>query len=847
MNITALNDAGSRTAPKVSFEETAHCFHCGDANLAGDTFKVRFDGRTRYLCCAGCAAVAQTIVDAGLGDFYRLREQGSRDDGSAAKSLRPAQLVPDELKELARYNLPAVQDQVTRTHEGLKETDLILEGLTCAACAWLVEHTVARIPGVSGVDVNYTTARASVAWDKRKTSLADILFAIRRVGLEAHPADAQSGAAARKRERRRRLLEFLVAGLGMMQVMMFAVPIYIAEPGDLPQDFENLMRWASLFLLTPVVLYSARSFFANAWRDLKHLRIGMDVPIALAIAVTFLASVHATIQGSGEVYYDSVGMFVFLLLGSRYLEFAARSRAAEAIERLAPPLPALVERLPRHPESSHAESVPVAALAAGDVIRVKTGATVPGDGVILQGMSALDESLLTGESRPVPRKAGDRVVGGSINAVSPLVVRLEEVGDNATLAQISRLARRAAGTRPRAALLSDRVAGAFAAIVLVLAGLTVLYWFPSGGDAWFRHAVAVLVVTCPCALALAIPTALTAAGHRLSRLGLLATRGSALESLARVTDVVFDKTGTLTEPRLAVKRVAVLANATAEECLAAALALEAGFAHPIAQALIAHAAALDVAAAKADAISTASGLGVEARIGGTRYRLGSATFAGAIVLKPLPLKAPAYGLGESHVYLAREGTWLARIDVQAPLRASAVAATGKLRGLGVELHLLSGDLPDAVMNVASAVGIDKAAAQATPQAKLAYVQNLQSQGRHVLMIGDGINDAPVLAASDASIAVADGRSGSDLARAQAALVMLSNDLNRIPDALGIARQARRVMRQNIGWAIAYNALFVPLAMLGILTPWVAALGMSVSSLLVVANAARLARMPRFEE
>ncbi len=816
----------------VSFDSVTSdtCFHCGQRIRTG-VFHVFLEGRERPMCCAGCAAVAETIVASGLTDFYRHR---------SVDRVPPAELVPNWLTDAESYDIDGVRQNFVETDPaGISRAELLLEGLTCPACAWLVEQRLKQTPGLVEVQVNYTTRRARLAWKDGESGIAAALRVVAGIGLKARPYDAQSRAALRTRERRQRIFELAVAGLGMMQVMMYAVPVYLADAGDVAPEWASLMQWASLALTLPVVVFSARTFFTNAWRDLSHQRVGMDVPIALAIALTFAAGVWTTVTGRGEAYFDSVTMFVFLLLVARWLEAESRERALDAIERIghAPPSAAHIAR--DYPDSRATERIASAALKPDDIVLVDGGAVIPADGRIVDGESEVSDAVMTGESLPVLKRAGDAVLGGAVNAGSPLWMRVTHAGADTALARIVRLTGRALDEKPNAVQLADRIAGRFSIVIVLLAALTALAWLHAGGDAWFRHAVAVLVVTCPCALALATPSALTAATARLSRSGLLVTRGHAIETLAALTDVVFDKTGTLTQGEMRVSRVIPLGPSQEPELLAWAAALEQGSPHPLASAIVRAAHETATCEHSAVAMSHSAGHGIEGRIGGRTYRIGTAPYVGAIAGSPLTAPKPA-AVGQSHVLLGRAREWLAWIEVDDTLRADARDSVAQLEALGIDVHLVSGDAPGAVHAAGEALGIapQRVRNQATPQTKLDYVARLQSSDRRVAMVGDGMNDVPVLARADLSVAMG---LGTDLARSQADAVLLSGRLTVIADAVRVARQARQVIGQNLAWAIAYNAVAVPLAMAGWVSPWAAAIGMSLSSIAVVANAARLSR------
>lgn len=825
MNTQAIHD--------VALEATAagRCFHCERPLRGASRFKVFVDGAERDMCCAGCAAVAQTIVNAGLADYYRHR---------SAPGNRPEEGMPQWMRDLEGFDLEAVQRSfVQRGDAGACSAELLLEGVNCPACVWLVEQRLKRLPGVREVGVNYTAQRVRIGWEDKQVKLSSILRTVADVGLRAHPFDAAHRSALRQKERRRRLFELALAALGMTQVMMYAVPVYLSDTGDIAPEFERLMRWASLFLTLPVVFISARSFFSGAWRDLTHHRVGMDVPIALAIGSAFAASCWASASGTGEVYFDSLTMFVFLLLGARYLEVESRARAVVAIERLSHPLPATATSVPGYPDSKQTRMVASAALAAGDTVLVASGDVIPADGTIAEGISEVNEALLTGEARPVCRRPGDAVVGGTLNVGSPLFVSVIGVGADTVLANITRLADRALGEKPQFAQLAERIAASFSLAVLILAVLTALAWAPAGGESWFRNAISVLIVTCPCALALATPAALAAATARLSGIGLLVTRGHVMETYARVTDVVFDKTGTLTQNEMRVSCIAALGTLREQAILSLAAGLELGSSHPVARAL---AAALGghagVSATVASGLAHRAGEGIEGAVDGETLRIGTAAFVAALVGTPMPQGACSNN-GHSQVFLGRAGEWLARIELDDALRPDARAAVDALRAAGAKVHMLSGDVPAAVGAIAGELDLgDAVRAGATPQLKLDYVESLQRKGCVVAMVGDGTNDAPVLAKAALSIAMS---GGTDLARAHADVVLLSGRLMAIAEGLGVARATRRVIRQNIAWAIGYNAIAVPLAMMGWISPWGAALGMSASSLVVVGNAVRLQR------
>lgn len=798
------------------------CFHCGLPVPDGAHYPIQFEDTVKQACCKGCQAVAQTIIDSGQGAYY------------AHRTVLPAtqKQAEAELAQLGLYDLPEIQESFVRVEaDNIREAALILENIVCAACIWLNERHIAALPGVLSVEINYATRRARVRWDNSRIQLSAILKAVSDIGYIAHPFDPGRSDDIYKRERNTAIKRLAIAGLGMMQVMMYALPTYTAT--DMTDDIRVLMRWASLVLTIPVVMYSAWPFFIGAWRDLKRRTLGMDVPVALGIGTAFLASVYNTfsgsgLTGSGEVYYDSVAMFVFFLLTGRFLEMNARRRAGAAVEELVKLIPAATTRLPNWPARDE-EQVPVARLAVGDHVLVRPGETLPADGVVVDGNSAVNEAMLTGESLPVSKAVHARVVGGSLNQASPLVVQVEKLGADTRLAAIVRLLDRAQSEKPRIGQLADRAAAWFVGLLLLITVAVGLAWYVIDPSKVLWIVVSILVVTCPCALGLATPAALTTATGRLTRLGLLTTRGHALETLARATDLVFDKTGTLTHGQLSVRRVVPLGGRSESDVRALATALEAGSEHPIARALR----MADFPAFSASEIRNTPGRGVEGTINGRTYRVGSPRFAAQTEQPPAP---PEQTSEESWVALGDESGLIAWFALADSPRADAAASLIALQQQGLRLHLLSGDGEAAVQAIAQQLGITEWRAGALPEDKLAYVKTLQQQGRIVAMVGDGINDAPVLAGAQVSIAMGEG---ADVAQAAADMVMLGGRLATLADGIALARKTQHIIRQNLGWALGYNLIAIPAAALGHVTPWIAGIGMSASSLLVVLNALRL--------
>lgn len=779
------------------------------------------------MCCIGCQAVAQAIVANGLQEYYRTRD---------AMPESPREARPAILDRLALFDHAEFQKGFVRTLGPTeREASLILEGITCAACIWLNEAHVGRLPGVTGIDINYATRRARVRWDEARIRLSDILAAIAAIGYRAYPYDAAKNEEISRKERRDAMWRLWVAGFGMMQVMMYAVPVYLAGEGEMTADVESLMRYASLLLTLPVIVYSAAPFFRNAWRDMKLWRVGMDVPVALGVGAAFGASVWATMVGSGEVYFDSVTMFIFFLLGGRYLEMAARQKAVSVTEALAKLQPAFARRIKEFPVARNSEDVAVADLQPGDYVLVRPGEVIPVDGRVVEGVSHANESLLTGESKPIPKSTGDAVTGGSINAESPLIVCVTEVGEATRLAAIVHLMERAATEKPIIVVTADRVASRFVAAVLLVAVLAALGWYVFDPARALWVTVSVLVVTCPCALSLATPIALTVAAGSLARDGLLVTRGHAVETLARATHFVFDKTGTLTTGHLRRLGVKALAGMGTEECLAIAAGLEQGSEHPVSVAL-----RRGVAQPRTvvDAVSKA-GWGIEGVCDGQRFRIGRLEFVCSDQKLNHPADAQAWMAGgDTVVYLGDESGLLAMFRLGDEIREESGALVNSLLDAGKHVVLLSGDATIVADQVASKLGICEVAAAMTPEGKHAYVAQLQRSGAVVALVGDGVNDAPVLAQAQVSVAMG---GGAQLARTQADFVLLSENLDHLRSGLKRAVLALKIIRQNLWWSFAYNFIALPLAIAGYVTPWAAGIGMSASSLLVVLNSLRIQR------
>ena len=797
------------------------CFHCGQPNPPGLDLVLTIEGTERAMCCHGCEAVARAIVDNGLQDYYRYR---------TSLPATAEELVPEELRKLALYDHPDIQKSfVIDAGEHIREAVLILEGITCAACVWLNERHLMQLPGVKAVSVNYATHRARIAWDERQIELSKILSEIQLLGYDAHPFSTQSSEAARKKRRREDLRRLFVAGLFSAQVMMFAVALYAGDWYGMEPSTAQLLRWVSLVLSLPVVLYAAMPFYRGGWYGIRTLHLNMDTPVSIAIVSAFVGSSWATWNAAGPVYFDAATMFAFILLASRFLEQGARERSVEAAENLLKLAPAMATRV----SDQNMELVPVMDLVAGDIILAKPGEAIAADAVVVEGNSSADEALLTGESKPVSKQEGDAVIAGSINLEGPLHLKVTGVGENTVLAGIVRLLDLAQAQKPRIAEMADRVAGHFTLALLLFATVVGIIWSVVDASRSFEIVLAVLVVTCPCALSIAAPAAIAAASSRLLRHGVLLTRGHALESLARVNRVVLDKTGTLTIGKPVLHKTIPLAQLDESSCLRIAASLQMVSEHPLAESFIAAAQPLN-ALLLSDSVKV-PGRGVSGEIDGHRNYLGNVTLMPETcqAMAVLPDELPA---GATVIWLGDDNAILATFILADELRPEARTMVERIRQSGLGLTILSGDDETAVAYVARQLGIEDYRFGQRPGDKLAALQTMQSKGEVVAMVGDGVNDAPVLGGAQVSIAMG---SGTQVAQATSDIVLLSENLDDIWYAIKTSRDTMNIMKSNFVWAVGYNLIALPFAALGYMPPWAAAIGMSASSLIVVLNALRL--------
>lgn len=795
-------------------EKTRLCFHCGEPVPSICNLSVEAEGQVQAVCCSGCEAVANLILQSGQSRYYQFRTENAPKPAEADARIEDSWLRFDERHSLWGSPLK----------DGRYELLLQVEGIRCAACAWLIRSQLEARQGIDQVQVDVATGFVRINWQPDKLRLSKIAAILSGVGYRPHLPLAGAEAMGRQEERRSALKRLGVAGLGMMQVMMYAAALYAGDAMGISEGSERFLQWVSLIVTAPVLLYSGRVFYTSAWRSLRSLRVGMDVPVALAISIAFIMSCINFLTGNGHVYFDSVVMFIFFLSLGRYAELVIRHRNLQTGLALARLLPEWAELI----RDGQTEQIPATDLRKSDRVRVRAGQTFPADGFVITGNTEVNEALLTGESRPVVKHVGDKVIAGSINKSQTVEVEVSEDPDDSTVSVMGRMLLKSQTHRSRYARLSERYAGWFVAVVLTVASLTAVWWLIHDVNMLFPATLAVLVISCPCALSLATPAAIASSSRALLEQGVLLTRGAALEILSSVDTIVFDKTGTLTIGTPSIVNTVInpaREGYSQEHVLRIAALLEADSSHPIAKAF---------SAVEAERTSVRDVVnhenGIEGRVDNIPYRLGNAAFTRVNVISIT---------GElGRVWLTDELGWIARFDLDDGLRDAATETISALRARDLELIILSGDHKQAVASVAQRTGINTWYAEQNPKMKMEFLEALQARGKTVLMVGDGINDAPVLSVANVSMTVS---GASELANSAADFILTGNSLKYVEYAFKTGSNTRGVIRQNLLWALAYNLLAVPFAAAGLIVPWMAALGMSLSSLLVVLNSGRLAR------
>ncbi|WP_428239867.1 heavy metal translocating P-type ATPase [Gynuella sp.] len=783
------------------------CFHCGLPNTTNQ-FRATILNEERYFCCAGCMAAALTIAGCGLDQFYKFRENTSEN---------PETFKRRHISQYKIYDDPDIQDDfVDRTDPAHASFTLAIEGISCAACVWLIEKRLLQLKGIHQANLNLSSHQLRVEADLTLVKLSEVFVELHHLGYRGKPYQPSQQDSIIDKTQKDFLLRIGIAGIGMMQVMMNTFAIYL---GQIDWQFENLLRWTSLALTLPVFFYSALPFYQAALRDLKSRHLGMDVPVSLAIILAFIPSVWATLTQAGETYYESVTMFTFFLLLGRFLEFRARQHLAissNSIDDLVPATAHIVKE-------EQLLEIPSKKLTVNDIIEILPGESAPADGHIISGQAAIDESMITGEFDPVHKQLGDSILAGSTNTEGIIRVKVSHAPNSSSISLMVRLLNRMESEKPRIAEIADQGASMFVLIILALSILTGIGWYFIDSERAFWVALSVLVVTCPCALSLATPVALTATSANLRREGIIATRGNALPSLAKVSEVVFDKTGTLTNGQFTVVQVKLLNNLWNEQrTLNICAALESHSEHPVSIAFKPF-----ISSLRATEVSVHTSEGIKGSIDTHQYRLGKPDWVRPGISRP----------GHGHwLLLSTTDTDIAWIEIADQIRPDAMVAVQALKQKAqLTTHMLTGDRTERARQINDVLRFDHVAAEQSPHTKVQYIDAIEQP---VLMVGDGLNDTLSLSRADVSIAMANA---TELTKQTADILLLNNQLGKIPMAIVLARKTQRIIRQNLAWGLIYNLIALPLAMSGLITPWMAAVGMSFSSLLVVLNALRLTR------
>lgn len=790
------------------------CFHCGLDAADNHSFIVNVFEQPQIMCCPGCAAVAQSIVDNQLTDYYQFRTETAQQAPSVEEHAAL-------LATLSIYDAPELQQDFVLDQGQYKEVQLTLEGITCAACGWLIERHLVKQPGVIQNAVNVGAARASIKWDPASTSLSAILSGLSSIGYDAQPFSPEQHELTYQTEHKRFIKQLGLAGIMTMQVMMLSMGFYFDWLGNIDAVMSEYFQWISLVLTTPVVFYAGSTFYLGAIKALSQRVLNMDVPVTLAIMGTYVAGIKATYLHTGEVYFESICMFIFFLLTSRFLEHRARYKATEIASNTMKYVPISATVL--EPGTNQQTIVTAKSLIPGQVVLVRPGETIPIDGQIIDGQTHIDESMLTGEFEPVTKGVGQAVFGGTLNQHHSIQIRVTAELKYALVNQILRLQTDAMAQKPAIAQMADKLSQYFVIAVLLIAGITFTVWHMLGNEDAFWITVSILIATCPCALGLATPSALTSAMARLQQDGVLLKQANVLEALNDIDHLVFDKTGTLTQGKFSIIKTESVCDVTPETLLTYVASIEAYSEHPIAKAF----ANIDTKAVTNP--QQYLNLGVKGTIGDQVLRCGTRQFMrhqSAIATHPV--------LQDASIFVESDAQLLGGIWLNDALKPDTLHTLSQLQQY--DQTILSGDAQANVESIANQLSITHAKAHCTPEQKLTYVRERQALGENILMLGDGINDSPVLAQANVSISVGNA---SDLAKSASDVIFLQPSLAPLMQLLAIARACKRTIIQNFMWALGYNLLVLPFAIAGILTPWMAALGMSISSIIVVYNSSRL--------
>jgi P-type Cu2+ transporter len=798
-----------------------NCYHCGEPIPENIKLFIELENQQKAMCCYGCKAVAEQIIEFGLADYYRHRTELAK---------KPENIVPEELKQFDIFNSPQIQSEFVSVQENYsKEAKLIIEGISCPACVWLIESRLAKLKGIHEVNVNYSTQRCRINWSESQITLSEILAVITQLGYHALPYNHKQRELVYENERKTQLLRLGIAALFGMQVMMIAIALYFGDATGIENHYLHFFYWISLLLTLPVLIFSGRPLFSGALRDLKNKRLGMDVPIALGLSIAFCSSVWSTIEQTGHVYYDSIVMFIFFILGGRYFEFMSRKKSSAYLDRTSSILPLFATRISANGDK---ENIELSKLSKGDKVLVKPGDVIPIDGIIDEGQSSVNESIISGESLPIVKNVGMNVIGGSTNNESPLYIRVEKIGEKTFLSNIARIIDKASNNKPDTVLLANKIVSIFIAALLLIACLVALYWYQADQSQWLEITIAVLVVSCPCALSLATPTAMSSSATTLIQNGIALINSNAIEELEKVNYFVFDKTGTLTKGELSLEHIEIHNDEYNEnEILNIATALESASEHPIAKA-ISNANKNDKHL-NASNIKNFPGEGISGTTD-KKYFIGTLSF----IKKHYQGNISNEGSDKTlrSIILANTDSIIATLYFNDEIRDESIGLIKHLKQQGKKIILMSGDHELIASQVAKELSIDEYQAELKPEDKLKNIEKLQEKGCKIAMVGDGINDAPAFAQADIAIAMT---AASDITKLNADLLLLNNKIDTLKTMLKITSKTNRTIKTNFAWALGYNLIALPFAMMGYLAPWMAALGMSLSSLIVVLNATRI--------
>lgn len=813
---------------------TIACYHC-QLPAGTDDFSAIVAGEMRAFCCPACQSVCETIHAAGLEGFY----QKAADISSLVPPV-PSTNITTETGQFDAYDSDVVQAEYLDIVSQNRTIVLLLEGIHCAACVWLIERAIGKLTGINKAQVNLTTKQLVVAWDNRQIALSRIMQTLLNIGYAAVPYDPDMAERLALNSNRRLLYRMAFAGFAAMNLMWVAIALYTGADNG---EFGSWFQWISFAIATPTLFYAGFPFLKSAVLGVRQRHLTMDLPIAIGASVTYAYSTYILLLDNAQtaVYFDTVVNFLFVILVGRYLEAMSKREALSATRRLLALQPTFTTVVVQ------GEFVvkSIQEVEIGDTVLIRPGERVPVDGIVIEGKSAVNEAMLSGESLPLFKQIGDKVVAGSVNIEGALQVRTVQVLRNTALSKIVGLIETAQASKAPIQCTADRIVPWFVLTTLTLASLTFFLWLRTDMDTALLAAVSVLIITCPCALGLATPMAVAVATGVAAQRGILIRQGAALESLSEISHVVFDKTGTLTTGQLTVVAVHPLTDSE-EDLLMLAAAVEQSSEHSIAAAI--------VSAAKARGIQTLpkiknfkafAGQGVQVEIAGALVQLGTqAWFATQDISLPANLAKQCRALemkGISCVLVVNASQVVGAIGLADTVRPEAAATLAVLRSANISIHIISGDKLTVVRTLAHTADLGDVTIQAEvlPQDKVAAVKALQAQGARVMMVGDGVNDAPALVQADVGVALG---SGTDVSIESADIVLNQSDLSKVVEAQALAHRTLQIIKQNIGLSITYNIIMVPLAMMALVSPLVAAITMPISSLLVIGNAARLRRL-----